>query len=223
MIQLLSFITMALLISSVSFAQKGGGGGVYFEATLIPKIVNKNDTSSYTESPGAATETGSGMDTKTTLGAVLGGWFVGATYNHYSLSTKRSNRVGGDSGLKESTTNTQLGATIGWIGANWRFLGTAILSGEKVVNTKNIDNTGVTGNKKITNKEASGFQALIGYSYPVTNNFAIGPTLAYRSLVFTKQSKVNRLNSAENYSNVSLYSDSIETNLDLMFSMSLRF
>lgn len=222
--QLLSFFTATLFISSMAYAQgKGGGSGVYFDTTFIPKIVNKNDTESFTESPGAATETGSGVDSKTTLGVVMGGWFVGATYNYYSLSTKRSNRVGGDAGLKESTTNTQLGATVGWIGASWRFLGTAILSGEKVVDSKNIDNTGVVGSKKITNKEASGFQALVGYSYPVTNNFSIGPTLAYRSLVFAKQSKVNRITPSENYSNSSLYSDSIETNLDILLTLALRF
>jgi hypothetical protein len=218
------FVIVLASLTSAFAADSKGSTGFYLDETFLPKLVDKNDTTSYTDTPGAASETGLGFDTKTTLGYVFSGsWFVGATYNSYSLTTSRSNRVGGDSGLDETTELNYLGPTLGWLTGGWRVMATAVISGEKVVNTKNKNETGITGNTKFTNKEASGMQLLLGYTYPVSSSFGIGPTLAYRSLTFAKQSKVNRLNSTENYSNTSLFSASTETNLDIMVSMVFRF
>lgn len=217
-------ITLPSLKAEAKSSKSSGGSGFYFDETFFPVLVDGNETTSFTAAPGAANETGSGLNSKTTLGYVFGGsWFIGATYNYYSLTTKRSNRVGGDSGKDEKTESAYLGPTLGWLSGNWRVMATAFLSGEKTVETKNSDNTGVTGNVKFTNKEASGFQLLAGYAFPITSGFSIGPTLAYRTLTFAKQSKVNRLNSAEDYSDVSLYSDYTETDLDFMLTLAFRF
>ena len=211
---------------SKSSAKSSSGGGVYFDETLVPKLVERNDTQSYKDAPGTATESGLGFDTKTTLGYIFGGsFFVGGTYNNYSLTTTRPNRVGGSASLDESTETTYLGPTLGWFTGGWKFLLTVVISGEKIVHTVNKDNTGVTGDVKFTNKEATGTQLAVGYGYPVSSNFSVGPTLVYRSLTFAKQSKVNKINNsaAENYSNSKLFNAAVDSSLDIMLSLAVRF
>lgn len=207
-------------------AKSSGGSGVYFDETFVPKIVERNDTQTYPTSPGTATESGMGFDTKTTLGYIFGGaWFVGATYNNYSLTTSRPNRESGSASIDESTDLTYMGPTLGWFAGGWKVLLTAVISGEKVVHTKNKDATTVTGDVKFTNKEGTGTQLAAGYAFPVASNFSIGPTLVYRSLTFAKQSKVNKINNsaAENYTNTKLFNAAIDSSLDIMISLSVRF
>jgi hypothetical protein len=215
----------SLLFGSFAFAESSmGGHGIYFEENLFPVFVNRNDTGSITDSPGVATESGIGYDSRTTLGLVLGSHFlVGATYNTYHLQTKRDAVASGDSGLDETTEKNQFGPTIGWLGNNWRFLVTYFTTGKKTVDTKNFDSTATTGDVSIINTDGSGYQALLGYSFVISKSFAVGPSLVYRSVSYAKQSKVNRLNETENYEDVSLYSNSVESTLTGMLSLSFWF
>ena len=97
-----AFFIILLPAFAQSKGGKSGASGFYVEGTFIPKVVGFTDTTSFPGTPGAAKETGSGIDSKATFGYVFGGaWFVGLTANSYSLATKRSNRIGGDEGSGE--------------------------------------------------------------------------------------------------------------------------
>jgi hypothetical protein len=206
-------------------AQSHGANGFYLETNLFPVYVNRNDTRSVTSDPGVATESGLGYDTRTTLGYTLmnHSLLVGVTYNLYHLQTKRANVEGGDSGLDETTDNSQYGPTLGWLPGNWRFLFTYFMSGKKSVASKNEDSTGLIGDVTITNTKVSGYQLVAGYTFQVSNSFGFGPSVVYRALSYSKQSKVNALNSAENYDDVDLASNSLENSLTAMLSLIFQF
>jgi hypothetical protein len=220
------FATLLFLcLPSVGLAQSGGSSGTSVEISLLPVLVNRNDTRSVTTDPGVATESGFGYDTRTTIGYEFSGrnWLVGLTYNLYSLKTKRAFVEGGDSGLDETTDNTQWGPTIGWLPGNWRLLLTYFTSGKKTVHTINEDSSGTTGDVTITNTSLSGFQLSAGYAFQVSQQILLGPSLIYRSLTYSKQSKTNALNSFENYEDVSLASAHVEATFDAMFTMVFQF
>jgi hypothetical protein len=216
---------LCLCLPLMGSAQSGGSSGASVEISLLPVLVNRNDTRSVTTAPGVATEIGFGYDTRTTLGYEFAGrnWLVGLTYNLYSLKTKRGFVEGGDSGLDESTDNTQWGPTIGWLPGNWRLLLTYFTSGKKTVQTINEDASGKTGDVTITNTSLSGFQLSAGYAFQISQQILLGPSLIYRSLTYSKQSKTNALNSFENYEDVSLASAHVEATFDAMFTMVFQF
>jgi hypothetical protein len=231
--QIFSAIIFILFISPIVFVQNAlageskasakGPSGFFFDETFFPKLTDSNDTGSFPDSR-VASETGFGLDSRTTIGYILdGAWFFGGTYNTYSISTSRSNVSGGDSGRNEKFQNTQMGPTIGWVTGNLRFMGTYFISGEKVDDVKDSDDTGLIGHTKITNKDVTGMQLLVGYAFPITSNFSIGPSIIYRTLQYRKQAKINYLSPAEDYSSKKLYTANTESNLDMMFSLMIHF
>ena len=224
----LFFPLLVILLGNFSFAREDSraqqSGAIYFETTFFPVYVLRNDTSSVTTSPGVASESGLGYDFRNTLGYVF--WnqlLVGMSYDIYRLTTNRANVSGGDEGLDETTQKSEWGPTLGYLGQNWRVLYMYFLSGEKKVDTKNSDDSGATGDKTITNTAMTGFQLTLGYSFRLWEMVEIGPSLVYRNVKYDKQSKVNRLNSAENYENVTLYSAAIDGSLSVMASLIARF
>lgn len=224
----ISLVTISI-ISTSAFAQgRGGGGGgpshVYFEETFFPVYVNKNDTTSVTESPGVATETGLGYDARTTLGyAFNGSLLVGFTYNMYRLTTKRANVEGGDSGFEQTTSRSEYGPTLGYLNGGFRLLGTVFLGGSQQIDTRNFDAVETTGDVTIKNTELQGFQLTTGYSFRVFSSTEIGPSLVYRSVNYKTQSKTNRLNTAENYEGTPLFSKANDATLSAMLSLIARF
>jgi hypothetical protein len=222
------FATLLLvLVPFFSQAQShaGAGSGFYFDETLFPVLVNRNDTNSFTTSgdPGVATETGLGYDLRTTLGYTFASrLFVGATYNLYHLQTKRGYVSGGDSGLDETTERSEWGPTVGWLPGNWRLLATLFTTGKKSVHTVNDDNTGITGDVTITNGSMSGYQVMAGYIFQF-GSFGFGPSLVYRNVSYSKQSKTNALNSTENYDDASLTSNAVDATLTGMLSLTYQF
>jgi hypothetical protein len=220
---------LTFILTPPAFAQSRGGsaGGdspVYFEETFFPVYVNRNDTRSVTDSPGVATESGLGYDFRTTLGLTF--WdqlLVGLSYNIYHLNTKRPNVVNGDSGLNETTNRSEFGPTLGYMNSGWRLLLTFFMSGSQQIQTQNFDNTGTTGDVTIKNTGLSGFQVTTGYTFSLGSGFELGPSLVYRSVSYAKQSKVNALNSTENYGSTSLYSKSVDATLNPMVTIIVRF
>ena len=201
---------------------RGGALGIYFDETFFPVYVNKNDTTSITAPPGVATESGLGFDTYTTLGYVF--WnsraLFGLTYNVYSLQTKRANVETGDSGLNEKTKDIKFGPTIGWFNGGFRVLFTFFVSGEKELHTIHFGSS--TEDKKITNKEMTGYQLSFGYNFPLWAGFEVGPSLNYISVEYKKQSYVDALNPINNY-NVTLYSPYVHSEIKPMISLVGRF
>ncbi len=212
-----------------SYGGSGGGKGstysIYFEETFFPKYVDKNDTSSQNVAPGVATETGLGFDTHTTLGYMFFGdsTLLGLSYNYYSLSTKRANVVGGDSGLKETTLAWEFGPTLGYLNGGFRALIMFYVSGNKNVHTYNFDQTGTTGDVTINNDGISGFQLTVGYTFALWGDLEIGPALLYKSLTYKKQSKTNVISPIENYPDSSLYSSAVDHEIEPMLTLLCKF
>lgn len=185
--------------------------------------MDKNDTTSITGSPGVASETGLGFDTRTTLGYVFGQSFLlGLTYNNYSLATDRKNVSGGSPGLKQTTAENQFGPTIGWLNGGFRAMFTMFMSGNKEVKTINFDSTGNTADATIKNSELSGFQVTMGYTFGVWG-MELGPSLSYTTISYAKQSNVDRITPSNNYSNIKLFSKTIDNNLSPMLTLIVRF
>lgn len=225
----LFLIILSLLSSQNSLAaghSSGGGGGNFFiDETFIPVYVNRNDTNSFTTAPGVATESGLGFDFRTTLGYTFGGTFlVGATYNYYSLSTSQAAIAGGDDGFTDKNVKSEYGPTIGYINNGWRFLFTYFLSGTKQHDQKYVDSTGTaTGDTTFKNSKGTGMQLSIGYTFAFGSSFSFGPSLVYKTMTYSAQSKVNRLSSAEDYGDTALYTKNTESTLTPMLSMQFRF
>lgn len=224
LIAAIPLLTFAPQTSQAASRGGGGGGGFFLDETFFPVYVNKNDTSSFNTAPGVATESGLGFDFRTTLGYIFGGQYVvGITYNTYSLTTKRDAVVGGDSGLDEKTSQSEMGPTIGYVSNGWRVLATYFLSGTKSRQTKDIDSTGaITSDITIKNTKLSGFQVAFGYTFALGSTFEIGPSLVYKSLTYNNQQRIDGIG-ASGYADSELYTKAVETTLTPMISMQLRF
>lgn len=222
---LLSLFT--LTTQNANAARGGGGSGFYIDETFFPVYVNRNDMESFTpgDTTQVATESGVGADMRTTLGYTFSNQLVvGLTYNYYSLTTTRAAVNGGSDGLSEKTSKSEYGPTIGYDFGNFRMLLTYFLSASKQMDRKNTDSTETTtGDVTIKNTNGSGFQLTMGYSFSFGSNFEIGPSLVYRTVSYAKQSKVNRLNSAEDYAETELTSKALDSGLSPMISMQYRF
>lgn len=218
--------TMIAFSSFQAHAEPGGGSGFYFEETFFPVYKGENNTNS--SSPGspspAAVESTTGFDSRTTVGYVLGkGLLIGATYNFGNVKVKRD-ATSLDESLDETIKNSEFGPTVGWVGGNWKILLTYFTSGTRTDDEKNADNTGaVTGDKSMTYSGLSGFQAQLGYSWMLTPRFGLGPSLVYRTLSYSKQSKANHITPAEDYSDLSLDDKYTKSSLDAMVSLVFRF
>jgi hypothetical protein len=224
-------LILAYIIPGIALAQARGGGGAsggsewYFEETFFPVYVNKTDTTSVTTAPGVAAETGLGYDFRTTIGyTFFGQALLGLTYDMYHLTTKQSAVSGGEDGRNETTARTEFGPTVGYVNGGWRVLMTMFMSGSKQVDTKYTDAAGVvTGDTTFKNTGISGFQLTTGYAFEMFSNTQVGPTLVYRSVSYSKQSKTNRLLPIENYDSTSLYTKNTDTSLSAMISVVVRF
>jgi len=217
---------LALVNFTSTSAQAAGrsGGGFFIDETFLPIMVNKNDTTSFYNAPGVATESGTGYDFRTTVGYVFGGnYVVGLTYNMYSLTTTRASVVGGDSGMNEKTTRSEMGPTVGYINNGWRALMTYFISGEKSFQRKDLDDTNAVTNDATTkNTKLSGFQLTLGYTFALGSTFEIGPSLVYTSRTYTSQSRTD-ITGLTNYDDTELFTKALDSSLSPMISMQLRF
>jgi hypothetical protein len=187
-------------------------------------LFNKNDTTSFNTAPGVAMESGTGFDFRTTLGYIFGGsYVVGLTYNMYSLTTNRASVVGGSSGLNETTKQSEMGPTVGYISGGWRYLLTYFISGTKSLQTKDLDDSNLpSSDRTYKNSKLSGFQLSVGYTFAFGANFEIGPSLVYKSLTYTNQELVDT-SGVSSYADSELYTKAMENTLSPMISMLVRF
>jgi hypothetical protein len=210
--------------SAQAAGRSGGGGGFFIDETFFPIMVNKNDTSSFYNAPGVATESGTGYDFRTTLGYVFGGsYVVGLTYNMYSLTTSRASVVSGDSGMNEKTIRSEMGPTVGYINNGWRVLLTYFISGDKSFQRKDLDDTNaVTNDATIKNTKLSGLQLSLGYTIALGSSFEIGPSLVYTSRTYSNQSRTD-ITGLTDYADTELYTKALDSTLAPMISMQIRF
>lgn len=220
------FVFLLTLVLAPTTANAAiSGADIFFDETFVPVLKSTTDTDSGTGSPGAATESASGIDARTTLGFLLPqGVLVGWSYNYYNSTSSRPAVAGGSESLAETISRSEHGPTLGYVNSGWRFLMTYFLSGTQSRDTLNKDSDGVTtGNVVISQAGMNGYQVSAGYTFAIGNVFQVGPSLVYRSVNYTTQEKTNRLNASETYTSTTLSKIKTETSLSPMLSMQLRF
>lgn len=217
--------------STVWAANSGGKGqrnqGVYVEETFFPVYVLKNDT----ESPagGSATkavptQTGWGLDTRTTAGYVWWGVLLGITYNYYNVSSSRP-RTNDYEGLKEVTDRNEFGATAGYLFTHWRLTFTYFLLANKTFTQTYTD--GVTGSvttdETRKNTDGSGYQIGVGYDFALGAGWGLSPTLLYRNVIYSKQSYTVRTGTGTPHSMTALQTKAIDSELRPMITLNKIF
>jgi len=182
-----------ILAANYAYAQSAQGGGeFYVEETFFPVYVKKNDAESYaggSVSKNIPTESGLGVDLRTTLGYVA--WsqvLFGVTFNYYSVSTSRP-RTPDYEGLTTKTAKMDFGPTVGYLLGSWRFMFTYfVYATKKYQETYTDPTTGVVDtDNTYDNTNGTGFQLALSYGLNLGSSWTIGPTLVYRDVHYGKQ------------------------------------
>lgn len=227
----LFLLGLLLVQSNPALANSSGNNqrskGVYFEETFFPVYVLKNDT----ESPagGSATkdvptQTGWGLDARTTLGYVWSRFLFGVTYNYYHV---RSSRPLTDDyeGLKETTAKNEWGATAGVLAGHWRMTVTYIFAANKKFIQKYTDpSTGLVSTDETRhNTGGSGYQVGVGYDFQLGAGWGISPTLIYRTVSYSHQSYSVRTGSGTSYPRTALQTKAVDSELKPMITVNFVF
>lgn len=215
------YITAVLLASPVANAQ------FYFEETFFPVYILKNDTQyavGGSNNADVANESGTGFDFRTTLGWTF--WdqmIVGLTYNYYKASTSK-----GATSVYEAVSSTssksEYGPVIGYKTGGWRFVLSYFLSAERSVDSKATDQSGtVVSDVTESRSKGSGYQFTVGYSFAISTNFEVGPSLVYRSVSYARGSRTNRLDNTDSFGDSDLQTKAIDVGLSPMISLIAKF
>lgn len=230
----LKFFIFLTLFGAVrpSFAADSGGTkgraeGFYFEETFFPVFVSRNDEEN--DAGGSATrdvptQTGWGIDTRTTLAYVWNRVLLGATFNYYNVRSSRP-RTEDLEGMKEVTDKQELGPTLGFLGGRWRLTATYFLTATKTLTQKYTDQvTGaVTTDETRKNKGGSGYQVAVGYDFQLGAGVGISPTLIYREVRYAKQSYTVRTGTGTPYTTTELRTEALDHELKPMITLNWIF
>lgn len=208
-------------------SSKGRSQGVYFEETFFPVFVSRNDQEN--DAGGSATrdvptQTGWGIDTRTTLAYVWNGIMLGATFNYYNVNSSRP-RTADLEGMKEVTDKQEIGPTLGYLGGHWRFMFSYFLSASKTLSQKYTDQiTGaVTTDETRKNTGGSGYQVAIGYDFMLGAGIGISPTLIYREVTYSKQTYTVRSGTGTPYGSTKLQTKALDHELKPMITLNWIF
>lgn len=200
---------------------------MYVEETFFPVYVLKNDTES--QAGGSATkavptQTGWGLDARTTLGYVWESILMGITYNYYNVRSSRP-RTNDYEGLNELTDKSELGATIGYLATHMRYTFTYFFMANKTFTQKYTDGaTGaVTTDETRKNTSGSGYQIGVGYDFSLGDGWGVSPTLLYRNVTYSKQSYTVRTGTGTSYGSTTLETKAIDSELRPMITLNKVF
>ncbi len=212
---------------SGSSSSKGRSSGVYLEETFFPVFVSRNDQEN--DAGGSATrdvptQTGWGLDTRTTLAYVWSSVLLGVTFNYYNVNSSRP-RTADLEGLTEVTDKQELGPTLGYLGGHWRFMLTYFLTATKTLSQKYTDQiTGaVTTDETRKNSGGQGYQIAVGYDFMLGAGIGISPTLIYRAVSYAKQSYTVRTGSGTPYTSTKLQTKALDHELKPMITLNWIF
>lgn len=223
-IRLLRLLLILLLVALSDVANAGW----YIEETFFPVYISKNDASNPAGGSASAdvpTESGTGLDYRTTIGYLFGGdFFLGFTYNSYSVSTSRPFTANYE-GLNTTTTKSEMGATLGYFPGSWRFMVTLFTDARKSASQTYTGpgNSAVSLDELYTNSAGAGYQLSVGYGFSVGKSLVIGPALIFKSLSYSRQTYEVRAGSGTPYSDSELQTKAIDTEVKPMVSMSYLF
>jgi hypothetical protein len=229
-----SFSSSTLLASAPKSSASGGPGGFYLEGSFAPVLKDQNDSIRFGEGGGSFAGEGQvstahtlGYDLRSTLGYVFGNVFlVGISYDTYSTNTKRDAVKDGDNGKDSKTMVDEYGPTIGFLHGGWRLSLTYLLSSTYKYTDKQTDSTGATTSDiDVTLSKATGYLINLGYSIAVTNWLEVGPSLIYRTVTYSNETRKNALDSSsgETFTDRSFDVKATQTNWSPYFSVTARF
>jgi len=227
----LIFLAIFLTYSTTWAAGSGGKGqrnqGVYVEETFFPVYVLKNDTES--QAGGSATkavptQTGWGLDARTTLGYVWHSVLLGLTYNFYDVRSSRP-RTGDYEGLNEYTGKREFGVTVGFLATHMRYAFTYFFMAEKTFTQKYTDGaTGdVTTDETRKNTGGQGYQIAVGYDFALGAGWGVSPTLIYRNVTYSKQSYTVRTGTGTPYETTKLQTKAVDSEIRPMITINKIF
>jgi hypothetical protein len=214
------FVTLAGIPAN---AQTSETPAYFIEGTFFPVLVNRNEPETTATTDQVGTESGLGVDFRTTLAYNFWGpAYFGLSYNYYTLKTDQD-AVASSQGREQTTTHSEFGPTLGVFWGNARFAVTYFVGGAREQSTRHVDTAGATQDDySIEHKGLTGFQAVVGYTFPTWGGLQIGPTLAYRSVSYTKQTKIDRFSSGS-YPEAELASKKVEAELNPMITLLYGF
>ncbi|HEX4924302.1 MAG TPA: hypothetical protein VFV50_09455, partial [Bdellovibrionales bacterium] len=171
-----------------------------------------------------ANESGTGFDFRTSLGWVF--WdrmIVGLAYNYYKASTSK-----GATSVYEAVSTTssksEYGPIIGYKTGGWRFVLSYFINAERSLDAKATDQSGTVVSDVTENRtKGTGYQLTIGYSFAISSNFEIGPSLVYRSVTYGRGSRTNRLDNTDSFDDSDLQTKAIDVGLSPMISLIAKF
>jgi len=229
-ILLVSFVVL-FSYTEKSFAQSTGKTGnsadrFYFEETFFPVFTSKNDADSLAGGSidkSVSTESGFGFDARTTLGYVWANILMGLTFNIYDASSSRGHTSTAE-GVKFKTAKQEFGPTIGYFLGSWRFAFTYFVSASKTFSqTYTGTNGAVSTDETYKNSSGSGMQLAIGYDFEIGAGFSISPTLIYRTVSYSKQSREVKAGASAAYDKAKLQTKAIDNELKPMITLSYSF
>lgn len=234
---LLIYVTVSILVTlgtsidlAAAPARGGGSGGVgntYLEFAFLPIVKATNDYISEGAGGGAfegegdpgKTET-TGYDLRTTLGyAIDGHWLIGLSYGMFSTTRKRS----GESTQDTQTSIKEYGPTFGVLYSGWKLAYTHLLSSEWSQSVKVMESGATASDYTLTDTGASGYLLNFGYNFTLTSWLQLGPSLIYRSVTYSKQTKVNRVDPSGSYTDRNFAVKATQSDIQPYFTVIARF
>ena len=150
---------------------------------------------------------------------------MGFTYD-YSRAPQSADAAADNDALSQLTKKSEYGPTLGFFAGGFRFLFCYFVGGSESYNETRTQADGTqTENFSLTNHLRNGYEFIIGYSFNLTSNIQIGPSLAYRHVAYKTQDASNALQPADpnqNYTDRAFTTDAVESNLTPMISLMIH-
>ena len=201
-LNIICIVVISSVMSATTFANSKKG--VLLEVNFFPTLSAKNNTNNIVDGTSPSNEykvvNSTGVDTRNSFSYIFGsGLLLGLTYNSFSRAESRAASSSDD---KSEITDqiSAYGPSVGYAGGNWRFIYTHFISGERKHQDKQTSSAGAT-TFDTTNEfsDLTGYQLLIGYSFPISSWFELGTALVHQNMVFKKQAHTNALDANDSY------------------------
>jgi len=225
------------LITSLAFALLAEAtpalaGGVYLELTGTP-VYKKSDRQTSNNTLGGDFDgntikpaSGLGYDVRGTLGYVFGKLFLlGANINSANQPLK-SDAVPPAQGYNNFDKNFEWGPAAGLVWNNFHLIGTYFVNGNRQYQIQNVsgDETPAAIDVYFEQKlKSGGFQLNFGYVAKLSSVFGLGVSLVYKSVTYKSETRVNRLDETQNYTDKLFTSRPVEVSLTPLLALVMSF
>lgn len=127
-----------------------------------------------------------------------------------------------------TVTSNEWGPSVGLVIGGLHLIGTYYITGTKNANdvvTPNPSSGNSPTNNSFIDSGAHGYQLDIGYSFMILPHVAIGPSLIYHRMVYTRQTYTDNTGQSpgSDYANQTLLTDETTTDIYPMLTLSVQF